>query len=118
MISQTNSATFQINNAKLYFPVVTLSINDNIKFLEKIKQGFKRTISWNKCGSEITTQPNNNNLGYLIGPTFRNFNRLFVLSFKNGYNDPTRGSFDKYYMTLVENKDFNALSKNHFLISQ
>ena len=30
-------ATFQINNAKLYVPVVTLSINDNIKFLENIK---------------------------------------------------------------------------------
>ena len=43
--SQTTSAIFQINNAKLYVPVVTLSINDNIRFLENIKQGFKRTIS-------------------------------------------------------------------------
>ena len=25
-------------------------------------------------------------------------NRLFVLSFKNGNNDPTRDSFNKYYM--------------------
>ena len=37
---QTTEATLQINNAKLYVPVVTLSINDNIKFLENIKQGF------------------------------------------------------------------------------
>ena len=44
-----------MNNAKLYIQVVTLSINDNIKFLENIKQGFKRTISWNKYRSEITT---------------------------------------------------------------
>ena len=29
---QTASVTFQINNGKLYVPVVTLSINDNIKF--------------------------------------------------------------------------------------
>ena len=43
-------------------PVVTLSINDNIKFLENIKQGFKRTTSWNKYRSEITTQTENNNL--------------------------------------------------------
>ena len=28
----TNGATFQINNAKLYVPIVTLSINDNINF--------------------------------------------------------------------------------------
>ena len=35
-----------------------------------------------------------------------------VLSFKNGNNDPTRYSFDKYYMPLVEIKDFNALIDN------
>ena len=66
--SQTTTATFQINNAKLYVPLVTLSIYDDIKFLEYIKQGFTRTISWNKYRSEITTLPKNNNLGYLIDP--------------------------------------------------
>ena len=34
---------FQINSIKL--TVVTLPINDNIKFLENAKQGFERTIS-------------------------------------------------------------------------
>ena len=51
----TNSETFQINNAKIYVPVVTLSINNGIKFLENIKQGLKRTICWNKYRSEITS---------------------------------------------------------------
>ena len=37
---------FQVSNAKLYFPVVSLFFNDNIKFLENIKQGFKKTIFW------------------------------------------------------------------------
>ena len=37
------NATFQINSTK-HVLVVTLSINDNIKFLENIKQGFKRTV--------------------------------------------------------------------------
>ena len=54
LATTTNSTTFQINNAKLYVPVVTLSVNDNIKFLENIKQGFKRTISWNKYRSEYS----------------------------------------------------------------
>ena len=96
LIEQNNSITgvsFAITSTKLYVPAVTLSINDNIKFLETMKQGFKRTISWNKYRSEITTQPKNNNLDCLIDPTFRNINRLFVLSFKNGNNDPTRNSF-------------------------
>ena len=64
------------NNAKLFVPVVTLFMNDNIKFLENIKQGFKITISWNKHRSEIATRPKTNNLDYLIDPTFRNINRL------------------------------------------
>ena len=34
---QTTGAKFQVNNAKLYVPVVTLSSNDNIKFLENTK---------------------------------------------------------------------------------
>ena len=54
----------------------------------------------------------------MIDPTFRNINRLFVLSFKNGDDDPTRYYFEQYYMSLVEIKDFNALIINNFLISQ
>ena len=92
---------FQINNARLYVPVVTLSINDNIRFLENIKQGFKGTISWNKYRSETTTQTKDNNLDYLIDPKFRNINRLFVLSFKNDNDDTKRDCFDKNYMPLV-----------------
>ena len=77
-----------------------------------IKQKVERTISWNKYRSVITTQPKNNNLDYLIDPTFRNINRWSILSLKNGNNVPTRNSFDKYYMPLAEIKYFNALIVN------
>ena len=53
----------------------------------------------------------------MIDPVFMNINRLFVLSFKNGGNDPMR-IFDRYYMPLVLITDFNALIDNiHFLIN-
>ena len=52
---------FSKNNAKLYVPIVTLSINYNIRFLESVKQGFKRRISCNKYRSKIKTQPKDNN---------------------------------------------------------
>ena len=42
----------------------------------------------------------------MIEPAFRNINRLFVLSFRAGENDPTRNYFDKYYMLLQEIEDF------------
>ena len=45
----------------------------------------------------------------MVDPTFTNIDRLFVLSFKNGDDDPTRKSFNKCYMTQVEMKDFNLL---------
>ena len=46
----------QINSNKLYVFVATLSINNNIKFLENMKQEFKITVSVNKYRSEITKQ--------------------------------------------------------------
>ena len=70
------------------------------------------SLSWNKYRPEIATQAKNNNLEYLIGLTFRNINRLFVLSFKNGDDNSTRNYFDKYYMLLVGIKVFNAIVEN------
>ena len=58
--------------------------------------------------AEITTRQENNNSHFLIDSTLRNINRLFVLLSKNGNNNPTRNYFDKYYMSLVEVKDFNS----------
>ena len=55
--SQTTSVTFQVNNAKLYILVVILSIDNDNKFLENIKQGLKIATSWNKHRSEITAEP-------------------------------------------------------------
>ena len=60
----------------------------------------------------MSTQTKNNNLDYLIDLTFGHFNKLLVLSFKNGNDDPTRDSFDKYYMPLVEIKGFNPFIDN------
>ena len=86
--------------------------------LNFIKKGFKRKISCNKYKSKITAQPKNNNLDYLIDPTFINNNRLLELSFKNGDDDPTSYSFDECYMPLLEIKDFNALIDNKPLFDQ
>ena len=110
LIEQNNNirgVNFAITSINLYVPVVTLSIKNNIKFLENIMQGFKRTISWNKYRPEITMQLKNNNLHYMIDPIIRNINRLFVFSFKKSDNYPMRDFFGKYYMPLVEIKDFN-----------
>ena len=105
----TNSPTdakFEITDCKLYVPIVTLSAENDNKLLEQLKSGFRITIKWNKYMSQMSNQNKNNNLNYLIDPSFSNVNRLFVLSFEN---EDDRTSYYKYYVPSVEIKDYNVL---------
>ena len=104
-----SGATYKIKETKLYVPVVTLSKENDIKLLEQLKSVFKGTIKWNKYRFHMTVQPQNNNLNYLIDPTFTNVNRLFVLSFSRNILGDDRDSFSDYYVPNVEIKDFNVL---------
>ena len=105
----------QIKETKLYVPVLTLSKENYIKLLEQLKLGFDylRTIKWNKYRSQMTIQNNDNNLNYLIDPTFTNVSRLFVLLFKkiqeNNIKKDHRDSFSHYYLRNVEIKNFSVL---------
>ena len=107
-IDNPENAIFQIRDTKLYVPVVTLSKENDTKLLEQLKTGFKRTIKWNKYRPQMTIQPQNNNLNYLIDPTFTNIN-TFVLSFTTTNAGDDRDSFSDYYVPDVEIKDFNVL---------
>ena len=98
------SVTFKITAQSCMFHL--LSTENEEKLLEQLRTEFKRTIKWNKYRSKMTNQSKNNNLNYLIDPTFTKVNRLFVLSFENE-ND--RASFSKYYVPNVQIKDFNVL---------
>ena len=100
---------FKMRDTKLYVPVITLSKENNTKFLEQLKSGFKRIIKWNKYRSQMTIQPQSNNLNYLIDPTFTKVNRLFVLSFPRNNNTDSRYSFSNYYVPKVKVNDFNVL---------
>ena len=77
-----SGAKFKITDTKLHVLVVTLSKENDIKLLEQLKLGFKRAINWNKYRTQMTIQPQNNKLNYLIDPTFTNVSRIFVLSFQ------------------------------------
>ena len=77
-INVPTNATFKIKDTKLYVPVVTLSAENDNKFLEQLKTRFKRTIKWNKYRSEMSNQTKNNNLNYLVDPTFTNVNVCLI----------------------------------------
>ena len=104
--AQNQNATFAITDTKLYVPVVTLSTQENTKFLQQLKSGFKRVINWNKYLSKPELLAQNPNLNHLIEPSFQGVNRLFVLAFEN---DDNRTSYNRYYLPTVEIKDYNIM---------
>ena len=92
----------EIKDAKLYVPVITLSIEDNEKLLSQLKPDFERTIKWNKYLTKpglLRQSPDSN---HLVEPK----NRLFVLEFEN---DTQRTSSKRYYLPNVEIKAYNAM---------
>ena len=92
---------------------MTLSTQENTKFLQQLKSGSKRVINWNKYSSKPELLAQNPNLNHLVEPSFQGVNRLFVLAFEN---DDDRTSDEQYYLPTVEIKDYNIMvnGKNFF----
>ena len=59
----------------------------------------------------MTIQSNNNNLNFLIDPTFTKVNRLFVLSFERitGENNETKDYRDSFTHCYVPNVEIKVL---------
>ena len=84
--------------------------------LEQLRSGFKSTINWNKYQSKISAERQNQNLNFLIDPSFQGVNWLFVLLFEN---EGDKKVHTGYYLPKVEIKDYNVkIVTNVFLISQ
>ena len=55
--TKTNqNPTFQINDTKHYVPVVTLSVQENVKILKQLESGFKRTANWIRYLAKTTNE--------------------------------------------------------------
>ena len=106
VIVANQAVTFTITDTKLYVPVVTLSTQENTKFLQQLKSGFKRVINWNKYLSKPKLLAQNPNLNHLVEPSFQGINRLFILAFEN---DNDRTSNEEYHLPTVEIKDYNIV---------
>ena len=69
--NSTGAGIFAITDTKLYVPVGTLSAQENTKFLQQLKSGFKRVINWNKYLSKPELLAQNLNLNHLVEPSFQ-----------------------------------------------
>ena len=64
--SATGETKFKITDTKLHIPIATLSTQDNIKLLQQLKSGFKRTINRNKYQTRVSAEEVNQYLDFLI----------------------------------------------------
>ena len=98
---------------KTFCSSCSFTTHDNVKLLQQVKSGFKRTINWRKYQSDPKTYAQNRYLNHLVDPSFQGVNRLFVLSFET---ENGRTSHSNYYLPKVEIKDDNVMidGKNVF----
>ena len=116
MSSANRETKFKITDTQLYVPVVTLTTQDNVKLLQQLKSGFKRTITWKKYQPKVSPEALNLYLDFLIDPSIQGVNRLFVLSFEDKEDRTVQ---TKYYLPTVEIKNYNVMiDEKTFLISQ
>ena len=106
--------TFKITSTKLYVPVVTLSIKDNVNLTKQLNEGFKRSVYWNEYKSKIETKTadDNNVTRSPLDASFQGANRLFVLAFNNtngNANKVERDIHRKYFLPRADITNYNEL---------
>ena len=115
LLTAATTATFTITDAKLYVPIVTLSIEDNFKLSKLLNEGFKRPIYWN----EYKVTPNKtveraavNDVKYireLLDSSCQGVKRLFVLAYNDtaGNNQVSVDSYKKCFLPRVKIDNYN-----------
>ena len=114
--SAGDSAKFEIIDAKLHVPIVTLSTKDSANLTKQLSEGFKRSVYWNSYEARpAKVIEEGKNLYALLNASFQGVKRLFVLFYfaSAGANaDKEAGMKDnkKYFLKRGEIKNYNALT--------
>ena len=98
------ASTFTITDAKLYVPIVTLSIEDNSKLSKLLSEGFKRSAYWNKY-QVIPNKMVNIAINYLIQMIKELRDCLFLLTIIQQVF--SIDSFKKYFLPRVKIENYN-----------
>ena len=124
LLTAATTATFEITDAKLYVPIVTLSVEDNSKLSKLLSEGFKRSIYWNKykvIDNIVVSINNANEEKYIrerLDASYQGVKRLFVLAYDNtaGNNQVSDDPFKKYFLpgVKIENCNIENDRKNFY----
>ena len=112
--ANSRDTIFKITRKKLYVPIVTLTIKDNVNLAKQLNEGFKRSVYWNEYKSKIEEKESDtsNLKRFPLDASFQGANRLFVFAFdnaNNGDNKVERDSHRKYFLPRVDTTNCNIL---------
>ena len=115
MSSDGNSARFEITDAKLHVPIVTLSTKDSANLTKQLNEGFKRSVYWNSYETKpAKVIEQGKNIYELLNASFQGVKRLFVLAYviaadDNADQEPGIKDNKKYFLPRGEIKNYNVL---------
>ena len=112
--SDGNSSKFEITDAKLHVPIVTLSTKDSVNLTKQLSEGFKRSVYWNSYQIKpAKVIEKGKNLYKLLNASFQGVRRLFVLAYvvAAGAASDEAGMKDnrKYFLLRGEIENYNVL---------
>ena len=70
-----------VTDGKLYVPVVTLETEHQNQLYKDLKVGISIDFKWSKYRSQMINQTTNNNLNFLIDPTFKKCKQVICFGF-------------------------------------
>ena len=99
LLTVANITIFEITDAKLYVPIVTLSAEDNAKLSKLFGKGFKIV--------EIAANNEEKYIRELLDSSYQGVKRLFVLAYNNkeGDNKVSVDSYKIYFLPRVKIKN-------------
>ena len=114
LCSAGDSAKFEITDAKLNVPIVTLSTKDSVNLAKQLSEGFKSSVYWNSLQTKpAVVTKKEKNLYKLLNASFQGVRILFVLAYvvAAGVANDKEGIKDdkKCFLPRGEIKDYNVL---------
>ena len=121
--SAGNSTKFEITDAKLHVPIVTLSTKDSVNLTKQLTEGFKRSLYWNNYQTKpAIVIEKGTNIYELLNASFQGVRRLFVLAYvvAAGAANDEAGIKDnkKYFLPRGEIKNCNVLIDGRYFYYQ
>ena len=114
MSDNNDDTTFKIKMKNLYFRIITLSTEDNVKLTKQLNKRFKRFAYWNESETKMDSINLDNNKASRIyfDASFQGVKRLFVLVYDNNNNGDKkaeRNNHRKYFLPIVNITNSNVL---------